>query len=202
MEIINDRIIISVVDLIEALPLEEKKALARRMATECDVIKDVVDQLAFGHTEDCSAGYESTLHEQRLRLQASMSEVAARVVQAQQSEINELRARLQDAQRWESAVRHSFPQIGLVRREWTQREYCDIERAREMIGAPDPDAVEVDRGAHLCAVECNSCGSFPERADLYSGSERPGDRCPAGYLDDYDCDGTLIAKASTGSDET
>jgi len=43
-------------------------------------------------------------------------------------------------------------------------------------------------------LECNQCGSFPERAGLYRGDEQPGDMCPAGHLDDYDCDGTLVAK--------
>lgn len=40
-------------------------------------------------------------------------------------------------------------------------------------------------------VECDQCGSFPDRAGLLTENHMAGDRCPAGYLDDHDCDGTL-----------
>lgn len=41
-------------------------------------------------------------------------------------------------------------------------------------------------------LECNNCGSFPKRAGLLTPEHRPGDQCPCCYLDDYDCDGTLV----------
>lgn len=40
-------------------------------------------------------------------------------------------------------------------------------------------------------LECDTCGSFPFRAGLLTDHHTPGDRCPASYLDDYDCDGIL-----------
>jgi hypothetical protein len=45
-------------------------------------------------------------------------------------------------------------------------------------------------------LECDQCGSFPERADILDmdGLSKPGDMCPAGHLDDYDCDGTLVLR--------
>ncbi len=43
------------------------------------------------------------------------------------------------------------------------------------------------------ALECDSCGSFPVVHGLLSAAHGAGDRCPAGFLDDYDCDGTLRA---------
>lgn len=41
------------------------------------------------------------------------------------------------------------------------------------------------------SLVCDQCGTFPSRADILPEGAKPGDRCPAGYLDDYDCDGTL-----------
>ena len=38
---------------------------------------------------------------------------------------------------------------------------------------------------------CTDCGTFPRHAGLLDGTERAGDLCPAGNLDDYDCVGTL-----------
>jgi hypothetical protein len=43
-------------------------------------------------------------------------------------------------------------------------------------------------------LECDSCGSFPERAGLLDPTLQAGDLCPARYLDDWDCDGKLIRK--------
>lgn len=46
----------------------------------------------------------------------------------------------------------------------------------------------------MSKLECNNCGSFPERADLLTDEHKAGDQCPCCYLDDYDCDGTLVYK--------
>ena len=43
-------------------------------------------------------------------------------------------------------------------------------------------------------LECNNCGSFPERAGLLTSDHKAGDQCPCCYLADYDCDGTFVPK--------
>jgi len=40
--------------------------------------------------------------------------------------------------------------------------------------------------------ECNSCGSRPFQWGLVRPDHKAGDQCPCCYLDDYDCDGTLV----------
>lgn len=49
---------------------------------------------------------------------------------------------------------------------------------------------EIKSGGY--SLECNSCGSRPGQWGLLKGSEKPGDQCPCCYLDDHDCDGTLV----------
>jgi hypothetical protein len=41
-------------------------------------------------------------------------------------------------------------------------------------------------------LECSSCGSRPYRFELITDKHKAGDQCPCCYLDDYDCDGTLV----------
>ncbi len=40
-------------------------------------------------------------------------------------------------------------------------------------------------------LECNNCSLWPELAAAWPDA-KAGDRCPATYLDDHDCDGTLV----------
>ena len=51
-------------------------------------------------------------------------------------------------------------------------------------------------------LECNNCGTRPADWDLLKATDRPGDQCPCCFLDDYDCDGTLIEVVTKTSESS
>lgn len=56
---------------------------------------------------------------------------------------------------------------------------------------PPPEPADGEHGPAW--GECNSCGSRPFAWGLIRPDHKPGDQCPCCYLDDYDCDGTLVS---------
>ena len=84
-----------------------------------------------------------------------------------------------------------------------------VEMAADNVIHLDPDMVAAAKrfvDAHLDAaanakkeppaLECDQCGSFPEKAGLLTPIDMPGERCPTSFLDDYDCDGKLVEKTT------
>jgi len=50
-------------------------------------------------------------------------------------------------------------------------------------------------------LECNVCGKRPVQWGLLRPDAAPGDQCPCCYLDDYDCDGTLVLSEPSKENE-
>ncbi len=80
----------------------------------------------------------------------------------------------------------------------TSRDHCHLP-IRALIALVDRlrQATEEDAARNGLrsewGFECDSCGSRPRQWELLSPDAKVGDQCPCCYLDDYDCDGRLVA---------
>jgi hypothetical protein len=64
----------------------------------------------------------------------------------------------------------------------------NVADSRQNVRLPDDQIY----GVIDVRLECNNCGTRPADWGLLKPTDRAGDQCPCCFLDDYDCDGTLV----------